>query len=133
MKKFNLLVVALVSIFVFASCNDEITVSNVYRAEISDYHYASPFTGISVEQYLELFDLWNGTDMTLKGLSTEFTDIEAVTLFNASLKLLNEDSIANRLGENDYFVYTMKRKASENASEEVLKSVRFTHQGILQE
>lgn len=129
MKKFHLMIVALVAVFVFAGCNGETDVVNSYRAEISDYSYASPVTGTDIKTYLDLFDLWNGTDMKFKGASTAITDLEAIAAFNSSLLLVNSDSIANRLGENDYIVYRLKRNASENANEEILKSVRFTHSG----
>lgn len=129
MKKIHLMIIAFVAVFLFAGCNGETVVTNSYRAEISDYSYASPLTGTDIKTYLDLFDLWNGTDVKLKGASTAVTDLEAISMFNSSLLLIKSDSLASRLGENDYIVYSLKRNASENAEEAVLKSVRFTHNG----
>ena len=132
MKKIHLLIVVLAAAFMFIGCKSETTVSNVYRAEISDYHYASPLTGNDIQSYLSLFNLWNGTDMTLKGATTEITDLEAIGIFNSSLLLINADSVAAKLGENDSFTYQMSRKESENAPAAVLRSVTFTAQGLQQ-
>jgi hypothetical protein len=132
MKKSHVLIIALAALFMLAGCDKENNVSNVYRAEISDYHYASPLTGNDIQSYLSLFNLWNGTDMTLKGATTEITDLEAIGIFNSSLLLINADSVAAKLGENDSFTYQLSRKESETASAAVLRSVTFTSHGLEQ-